>query len=212
MSEIVIADDDLRTADESATTRRDCTPWRDKSTLDYYYRQKDLSLRETANVLGCSTTPIREWLQKHGMSTAVSDKDKPPHYRVGNQGYPRWETKTKDGRHNVSVHRLLAVCEFGFDAVCGKHVHHKNGHRWDNRPENLQLMSDSRHGKHHRPPVESSWRDVLRIREFYRNGDVTQADLAGMFGVSESLIYDIIHGNRGYSTPSLPDEFLGDAE
>lgn len=30
------------------------------------------------------------------------------------------------------------VAEHGVDAVAGKHVHHKNGIRWDNRPEKLQ--------------------------------------------------------------------------
>ena len=30
------------------------------------------------------------------------------------------------------------VAEHGVDAVAGKHVHHKNGIRWDNGPEKLQ--------------------------------------------------------------------------
>lgn len=32
----------------------------------------------------------------------------------------------------------------------GEVVHHKNGNRQDNRPENLQVMSKTDHDRHHR--------------------------------------------------------------
>ncbi|NWM54968.1 hypothetical protein GY652_27320, partial [Escherichia coli] len=33
----------------------------------------------------------------------------------------------------------------GYDAVAGKQVHHKNEIPWDNRPENLEPLSDEEH-------------------------------------------------------------------
>jgi len=45
----------------------------------------------------------------------------------------------------VPIHRLVAVAEFGVSDVVEKHVHHKNGVRWDCRPENLELLSNSDH-------------------------------------------------------------------
>jgi hypothetical protein len=47
------------------------------------------------------------------------------------------------------VHRLAAVAWFGYDEVAENKVHHQNGVKWDNREENLAVMSDSDHKSHH---------------------------------------------------------------
>lgn len=62
-------------------------------------------------------------------------------------GYEEWRSGAID---RVLVHRLLAVAEWGFDAVVGKHVHHKNHIRWDNRPENIEPLDPSEHIRKHR--------------------------------------------------------------
>lgn len=50
----------------------------------------------------------------------------------------------------VGIHRLIAIAEHGYEAVKDAVVHHKNGCPLDNRPENLQIMSDdSEHMTHH---------------------------------------------------------------
>ena len=50
----------------------------------------------------------------------------------------------------IGIHRLVAVAEYGIEAVKEMHVHHDNGVRWDNRVENLKLMTPSDHARHHR--------------------------------------------------------------
>jgi hypothetical protein len=68
-------------------------------------------------------------------------------------GYTKWRHSVdyEDGKvdHRVSVHRLLAVAEYGFDAVVDMHVHHKNRIKWDNRGKNIKLLDSSEHIKHH---------------------------------------------------------------
>jgi predicted transcriptional regulator len=47
------------------------------------------------------------------------------------------------------LHRLVAVADYGFDAVADNHVHHKNNIPWDNRPSNLVVMGVEEHHRHH---------------------------------------------------------------
>lgn len=69
------------------------------------------------------------------------------------------------GRKFVSArpeHHLVMEKMIGRQIMKGETVHHKNGHRADNRPENLELWS-SRHGKGQR--VEDRIRDAKAFLE-----------------------------------------------
>ncbi len=45
----------------------------------------------------------------------------------------------------VYEHRVVAELMIGRDLKQGEIVHHKNGLRWDNREENLEVMTNSEH-------------------------------------------------------------------
>jgi len=47
----------------------------------------------------------------------------------------------------LPIHRLVAVAEYGVEAVAGNVVHHKNGVRFDNRPDNLEVLSNADHSR-----------------------------------------------------------------
>ena len=47
----------------------------------------------------------------------------------------------------VYEHRLIMESILGRHLTENEDVHHVNGKRWDNRPENLQVMSSSEHSK-----------------------------------------------------------------
>jgi len=66
-----------------------------------------------------------------------------------NSGYEFWYHRCDGELETVRVHRLVAVAEYGIDAVKNMEVHHKNEIKWDNRPGNLKLMTDSDHAKKH---------------------------------------------------------------
>jgi len=70
------------------------------------------------------------------------------HRYLDSQGYINYEDTWSDNR-TIGIHRLLAISEFGIEAVKDKVVHHKNRIPWDNRPDNIEIMTTEEHSCHH---------------------------------------------------------------
>ncbi len=124
--------------------------WKDKDTLKKLYVNQGLSIPEVADELGCGKTTVHRWLKKHGIKRRLSGGgDCAAAFRTEVDGYERWNFQSLYNNCQVRVHRLLAIAEYGVDEVVGKHVHHKNGIKWDNRPANIELLTPSEHMKLH---------------------------------------------------------------
>ena len=122
----------------------------DKSTLHELYVRRKLTLRETAEKVNCDPQTVKEWLDRYDIGTRKGPAShKPAPFRTHLKGYEQWRCHGNRSEHIVYVHRLLAVSEYGADAVDGMHVHHKNKIPWDNRPENIELMTPEEHSRHH---------------------------------------------------------------
>lgn len=57
----------------------------------------------------------------------------------------------------IMEHRLIAGQTLGRRLTSAEHVHHRNGIRHDNRPENLEVLSRSEHARHHPEKVRAMW-------------------------------------------------------
>lgn len=120
--------------------------YKKSEVLTKLYHEKEMSLREISDKFDVSTPTIQRWMKKHNIERRESKREKPPCYTKNYDGYKVWKHRDGSGKKQmVLVHRLLAVNEFGFDAVSDKIVHHKNGCRFDNRPENIEVMTQSEH-------------------------------------------------------------------
>jgi len=131
------------------------------------YVDEARSITEIANELGASYPTVDRHIRHYELNAELcSDKRKIKQrardgeavlFRTWSQhGYEIWEPRSSDCDPASSVlhHRLLAVAEYGFDAVVDKQVHHKNGIPWDNRPENIEPISQRDHIAKHWHPNE----------------------------------------------------------
>jgi len=126
----------------------------DKKWLQEQYIKKQKSFQEIADDVGCSTFAVQFWLDKHDIETRSANIDKPPTFFTRKDGYEEIRTQFNDDQYHVLVHRLVAVAQFGYEKVSDMHVHHESGIQWDNRPDNLSLVTNSEHGKLHEPERE----------------------------------------------------------
>ena len=141
-------------------------PYTDRGWLAHEYKTKERSMREIAE--GCDVTAavILKWLRRFNLKTRHPDHEAKnrtigitTHGEFGRlKGGYRYVTSslTIDGereQYTVAVHQLIAIAE-GADphkvfSNGEYHTHHKNGIKWDNRPENLEFTTREEHAQEH---------------------------------------------------------------
>lgn len=140
-------------------------------TLREWY--SEMSANQLADHIGVSNQPVRKMLKETDGLDYRRKSEAAEHEWAQNSLEERRERTrpaveaiktdhatvftTKNGYESIAtheanpvcLHRLVAVAEYGFDAVDGMHVHHKNRIPWDNRGRNIELKSPSDHAHHH---------------------------------------------------------------
>ena len=122
------------------------------------YHEEELSQSQVAERMGVARQTVSIWANKYDLELSWDEiyrrrgdamrSDTPALFT--SEGYEHiFYTPEYNETCMFRFHRLLAVAEWGFDAVKGMVVHHKNDIPWDNRPENLELMTPSEHMRYH---------------------------------------------------------------
>jgi len=124
------------------------------------YYEAEYSTVDLADHYGMAERTVARWMDKEGMPRRPSSREQTHAcFYTTQNGYEEWATLTSKKHHCFRVSRLLAVAEYGFEAVAGKDVHHKNHIPWDNRPENIEVLSPEEHGLYH---ARERWDKVER--------------------------------------------------
>jgi transcriptional regulator with XRE-family HTH domain len=107
--------------------------YRDAETLRRLYHDEGLSTTDIAERFDVDRSTITRW-------------------------YEMW-VPGGEASHEPAVHQLLAIANgesaerMFSDGEC--QLHYKNHIPWDNRPENIELLSASEHARHHAAQSES---------------------------------------------------------
>lgn len=168
---------------------------RDEDWLRTEYVEKGKSQHQIAEELECAQMSVSRWCHKHGIETAKANYEKHGSFHQ-HDGYEYFRSSGE----GILIHRLVMVAECGMEALRGNDVHHQNGVRWDNRPENLQLMDRGEHISHHRQKQISSadveeypWRDEERLHELYIEQNLSQRQIADELGCTISSVNKWLH-------------------
>lgn len=187
-----------------------CIDHTDAETLQRLYWQEGLSQKQIAGRSSVTRSAIQHQMDKHGIEKRDNTKAAAQARRTEyvyleiNNGYYTWVESWGGSNTRVKVSRLLAVAEYGFDAVKDKHVHHKNGVKWLDIPENIELMNPSEHHRlHSRGAKTLDESDVREIKRLLRDTDLEHQEIGERFGVSDSCVGLIaINRNWGYVDPA----------
>lgn len=174
---------------------REIQIWDTAEQLEHMYWGKQMTLSEIAETAGVSITTVHRRMKDRKIPTrGPGPWTTHSTFRTSTTG-----TEEASGSHrSVDIHRLVMVAEYGIDAVINRDVHHHTKIPFDNRPENLQLLSHSEHTTLHNR-WEKHPDDQSTLFKFASNGE-DKPDYLQDVPASDSVI----------SQPPSTVESLGD--
>lgn len=151
---------------------------RERKIVSLYKSGK--SYREISLVFKCSTTPIQRVIRNSGVEIRPSHTASGKFSGEKSHKWKGGEVRTVDGRvkiykpnhHKASssgyVFRYVLVWEkYNKKRVPrGLDIHHKNGICDDDRPENLQAITRSKHRRHHMKAIWAKSQGGSRMRQY----------------------------------------------
>ena len=132
----------------------------------------------------------------------IIDRPRPVKQNVTDRGYFRIALRKNKKQKIWFSHRVVALAFIG-PIPTGKQVNHKNGIKSDNRPENLEYVSQSENNKHayktglrsvrgNQSPVRKIDESVAIEIKYKENGP--QKHIAKKYGISASQVCNIKSG------------------
>lgn len=161
----------------------------DPEVLERLYWDEGLTLGEIGEGAGVSEGAVWHHMDKHGIDTRGEGEGNVvpwASFYTRKDGYEVWDID----EGTVPVHRLLAVAEYGFEAVAGNDVHHRRDIKWLNVPWNLEPLTRKEHIREHSEFSESDIREIRRLKE----QGLYDREIADRFDTKRSTVNSIVNG------------------
>lgn len=125
-------------------------PWHKEEKLREMYVEKGLTITEMADKWGCAHSTVSKWLDEHGIEDPSSTRG--VHRWLSPDGYAYIIFYENGESVKVAEHHLSALLNNPSEEVFGEGyvTHHQSKHRADNRPENLETLTNAEHLRLHR--------------------------------------------------------------
>lgn len=147
-----------------------------------------------SDYLACEKVFTGQWIcnpQKGEIHAAGTGK--PVSFRPNKNGYPCCKLRYKGSTINIMKHRavyVIANIRFGLPDDLSLEVDHINHDKTDCRLENLRLIT--KHENEWAKPNAVKREVVMKIRERYDAGNITQKTLATEYGISRTAVSRIV--------------------
>lgn len=160
-------DPDIRRRASAAMLASRGTESRNRAVVERFLEHAE-TLEEIGRAFGVSRERVRQILQSNGVSddqrARVWDARKRKRRYVGDYVLvyrPSHHRAGTDGK--VPEHILVAEKKSGRPISADEHVHHINGDRHDNRPDNLAVLTPAEHMRlHNKRWTKAAFLDLLR--------------------------------------------------
>jgi len=152
--------------------KRESRGYIDENKLRELYCEKSMSMSEIGEIFNVHGKTISYWIDKFGIEKRQQTYTIPQFtfsYKH-REGYAGW--KGCDGRF-VPVHTPVAIADGAPPQKVfneNYNIHHKNRHKSDNRPCNLELLTREEHGH-----KEQQLTRKLTTKKMYRKSDMHDA-------------------------------------
>lgn len=156
-----------------------------------------ISCKEIGEKYNTSDVHVARIIKENGENVNMY-KIKKGGLHITSEGYFRFDDSKGNGFHSGRrLHVLIAESVIGRQLKTDEIVHHIDGDKLNNHPQNLLVMKKGDHTLlHHRESgrIKLTDMEVEEIRTKYKRGETKQVDIAKKYGVSKSLIGNILAG------------------
>jgi hypothetical protein len=141
--------------------------WDTEEQLKKMYWDNRMTLKEIAIKAGVSITTVHRRMKDYMLPTrGPGQRTTHSTFRTNTDG-----NEEASGSHrSVDIHQLVMVAEHGTEAMYNRDVHHQTKIGFDNRPNNLELLSHSEHTTFHNR-LENHPENQSTLFKFASNGE-----------------------------------------